>query len=67
MLLPLAVEVGKIGIFETDLERMVTRFSPELCRILGLPAGTEMSYDEASLLVDERDRAALNASFKRPR
>ena len=60
MLFRLAVEVGKIGFFETDLERMVTRFSPELCTILGLPAGTEMTYDEASLLVDERDRVALN-------
>ncbi|TMJ70446.1 MAG: PAS domain S-box protein [Alphaproteobacteria bacterium] len=62
VLLPLAVEVGNIGIFETDLERMVTRFSPELCGILGLPAGTEMTYDEATLLVDERDRAAVSAA-----
>jgi len=62
VLLPLAVEVGNIGIFETDLERMVTRFSPELCGILGLPAGTEMTYEEATLLVDERDRAAVRAA-----
>jgi PAS domain-containing protein len=62
VLLPLAVEVGNIGIFETDLERMVTRFSPELCRILGFPVGTEMTYDEATLLVDERDRAAVKAA-----
>ena len=37
-LLRLAVRVGGIGIFETDLERGRTRFSPELCAILGLPA-----------------------------
>ena len=43
-LLSLAVRVGGIGIFDTDLERKRTRFSPELCAILGLPVGTDMTY-----------------------
>jgi PAS domain-containing protein len=50
-LLGLAVQVGGIGIFESDLEGRQTHFSPELCTILGLPVGTEMSYEEASRLV----------------
>ncbi len=61
LLLPLAVEVGGIGIFETDLERKRTRFSPELCTILGLPVGTEMPYAEAWQLIDERDRHTIQA------
>jgi PAS domain S-box-containing protein len=63
-LLRLAVQVGGIGTFESDLERKRTRFSPELCAILGLPAGTEMSYEEASRLIDERDRDAVKASIE---
>ena len=66
-LLRLAVQVGGIGIFDTDLERKRTRFSPELCVILGLPAGTEMDYADASRLVDERDRAAVNAIMEAAR
>src|SRR5581483_7811292 len=61
LLLPLAVEVGGVGIFDTDLERKRTRFSPELCTILGLPVGAEMSYAEAWQLIDERDRHAIQA------
>ena len=63
-LLRLAVQVGGIGIYETDFEQNRTRFSPELCDILGLPAGTEMTDAEASRLFDERDRAAVNASVE---
>jgi hypothetical protein len=48
-LLRLAIQVGGIGIFESDLRRKRTRFSPELCAILGMPVGTEMPYEEASL------------------
>jgi PAS domain S-box-containing protein len=59
-LLRLAIQVGNIGLYDTDLERKRTRFSPELCAILGLPVGTEMHYSEASKLVDERDREAVN-------
>ena len=66
-LLRLAVQVGGIGIYETDFEQSRTRFSPELCAILGLPAGTEMTYAEASRLFDERDRAAVNASVEAAR
>jgi PAS domain S-box-containing protein len=58
----LAIEVGEIGIFETDLRRRRTRFSPQLCAILGLPEGTEMPYDAAMQLIDESDRAALVVS-----
>jgi PAS domain S-box-containing protein len=63
-LLRLAVQVGGIGIYETDLEQSRTRFSPELCAILGVPAGTEMAYAEASRVFDERDRASVNASLE---
>ena len=63
-LLRLAVQVGGIGVYETDFEQSQTRFSPELCAILGVPAGTEMTYAEASRLFDERDRAAVNASLE---
>src|SRR5262245_65568805 len=60
-LLQLAVRVGGIGTFDSDLEQRRTRFSPELCAILGLPAGTEMSCEEAARLIDERDREAAKA------
>jgi PAS domain S-box-containing protein len=60
-LLRLAIRVGGIGIYETDFERDRTRFSPELCGILGLPVGTEMTHAEASRLFDERDRPAVIA------
>jgi PAS domain S-box-containing protein len=63
-LLRLAVQVGGIGIYDTDFEKDRTRFSPELCAILGLPVGTEMTYGEASRLFDERDRAAVSASVE---
>ena len=61
-LLRLAVQVGNIGIFQTDFERDRTRFSPELCNILGLPAGTEMTFAQASQLFDESDRTLLARS-----
>jgi PAS domain-containing protein len=64
MLLPLTVEVGGIGIFEIDLEQGRTRFSAELCAILRLPAGAEMTYEEASRLFDERDREMIQASVE---
>ena len=63
-LLRLAVQVGGIGIYETDFEQSRTRFSPELCAILGLPAETDMTYAEASQVFDERDRAAVSASVE---
>ena len=63
-LLRLAVQVGGIGIYETDFEQSRTRFSPELCAILGLPAETDMTYADASRVFDERDRAAVSASVE---
>ena len=44
-LLRLAVQVGGIGIYETDFEQDRTRFSPELCTILGVPTwnGNELT------------------------
>jgi PAS domain S-box-containing protein len=65
--LPLAVEVGGIGIFDSDLERGRTLFSAELCAILGLPVGTEMSYDEASRLFDPRDRPMIESNLEAAR
>ena len=47
-LLRLAIQVGGVGIYQTDFERDRTRFSPELCGILGLPVGTEMTFAQAS-------------------
>jgi PAS domain S-box-containing protein len=61
-LLRLAIQVGGIGIFESDLRRKRTRLSPELCAILGMPVGTEMPYEEASRLFDEHDRATVQAN-----
>src|SRR5262245_18798517 len=58
-LLHLAIQVGNIGIFDTDLETQRTYFSRELCAILQLPAGTDLPHEEAWRLVDERDRAWL--------
>jgi PAS domain S-box-containing protein len=66
-LLRLAVQVGGIGIYDTDFEQNRARFSPELCVILGLPPGTEMTQTEASRLFDERDRAAVSASLEAAR
>ena len=66
-LLQLAVRVGGIGIFESDLEQRRTRFLPELCSILGLPVGTQMTYEEASQLIHEGDRAAVTASLEAAR
>jgi PAS domain S-box-containing protein len=63
-LLRLAVQVGAVGIYQTDFERDRTRFSPELCGILGLPVGTEMSFAQASRLFDERDQAPVRASVE---
>src|SRR5436190_21336314 len=63
-LLRLAVQVGGVGIYQTDLECDRTRFSPELCRILGLAVGTEMTFAQASRLFDERDQAAVQASVE---
>ena len=61
-LLRLAIQVGGIGIYETDFEQDRTRFSPELCAMLGLPEGTEMTHADASLLFHEHDRAEVLAS-----
>jgi PAS domain S-box-containing protein len=63
-LLRLAVQVGGVGVFQTDFERDRTRFSPELCSILGLPVGTEMTFAQASRLFDVSDQAAVQASVE---
>src|SRR5215813_3000043 len=63
-LLRLAIRVGGIGIFETDLERGRTRFSPELCAMLGLPVGTEMDSEQAWQFFDQRDVAAVKANVE---
>jgi PAS domain S-box-containing protein len=60
-ILPLALEVGSIGIFETDLDRKCTRFSPELCSLLGLPIGTVMNYADSLRIIHEDDRARVEA------
>ena len=62
-LLRLAVDVGSIGIFETDFESNETRFSSELCSILGLLPGARMSYKRAALFFHEEDRAVVRQSL----
>src|SRR6516165_9420228 len=64
LLLQLAVEVGSIGVFETDLRRKRTRFSPELCAILGLPVGTELGYAAAARIIHKEDRDIFAASVE---
>jgi PAS domain S-box-containing protein len=58
-LLHLAIRVAGIGIYDADSERNVVRLSPELCTILGLAEGTEMTCEEGDRLIDERDRAVV--------
>jgi PAS domain S-box-containing protein len=60
--LRLAIRVAGIGMLDTDLKRRRSRFSPELCEILGLPESMEMPYEAAMRLIDERDRARVEAS-----
>jgi PAS domain S-box-containing protein len=60
--LRLAIRVAEIGMVDTDLRRKRSRFSPELCEMLGLPEGTEVPYEAAMRLIDERDRARVEAS-----
>src|SRR5262245_26937043 len=60
-LLRLAMQVGGIGVFETDLRQKRTHFSPELCAIIGLPPGTVMPSEEAWQFIHEADRAAMRA------
>jgi hypothetical protein len=52
----------RIGMFATDLTRRRSRFSPELCEIPRLPKGSEIPYETAMRLIDERDQARLEAS-----
>jgi len=66
-LLRLAVQVGCIGIYDTDFVQNRTRFSPELCTILGLPPNSEMTYPEASRLFHEVDQEAVQASVEAAR
>jgi PAS domain S-box-containing protein len=61
-LLWLVIQAAGVGIFETDLKRQRTRFSQELCELLGLPSGTEMATEEAWQVVHDRDRSRMLAT-----
>jgi PAS domain S-box-containing protein len=64
-LLRLAIQVGGVGIFETDLKRKRTRFSPELCTILEMPAArAEMASEDAWKVVHQDDRPAMRAAVE---
>ena len=63
-ILQLAVQLAGIGIFENDLQRMYTRYSPELCQLLGVPVGTELPYQENGRFVHEDDRQAMRAHIE---
>jgi PAS domain S-box-containing protein len=60
-LLSLAIRVAAIGIFETDLKKKTTRFSPELRDLLQLPQGAEMPYEMAWEFIHEADRPLMRA------
>jgi PAS domain S-box-containing protein len=62
--LELAVELAGLGIFENDLQRMHTRYSPELCRMLGILTGTELPYQENGRFVHEDDRQAMRVDIE---
>ncbi len=62
--LKLGVELAGIGIFQTDFESTRTQFSPELCEMLRLPAGTELSYDQAHQLVHPDDQQTMRADIE---
>jgi PAS domain S-box-containing protein len=66
-LLHLAIQGGCIGIYDTDFGQNTTRFSPELCNILGLPPNSAMTYPEASRLFHEADREAVQANVESAR
>ena len=57
--LRLATEAAGIGTFDIDLVARKARYSPQLCAIAGLPAGTETTIEELVELVhpEDRDRA----------
>jgi PAS domain S-box-containing protein len=63
-LLRLALQAARVGIFETDLKLQRTRFSPELCELLGLPVGSEMESEEAWKVVHELDRPKIHAAIQ---
>jgi PAS domain S-box-containing protein len=62
--LELAVELAGLGIFENDLQRKRTRYSPELCEMLGIPTEAELPYQENGRFVHEDDRQAMRAAIK---
>jgi two-component sensor histidine kinase len=55
----LATQAGGVGVYDTDVARGVTRISPELSTILGMPGATEISVEDGLALVDPRDRQEL--------
>src|SRR5262245_34834197 len=63
-LLRLALQAAGVGIFETDFELQRTRFSPELCDLLGLTIGREMASEEAWKIVHELDRPKMQAALQ---
>jgi PAS domain S-box-containing protein len=63
-LLRLALQAAGVGIFESDLKLQRTRFSPELCELLGLPIGREMGSEEAWKIVHELDRPKMQAAIQ---
>lgn len=65
IILPLALEVGRIGVFQTDFERKRTNLSPELCSLLGFPVDTVLSYADASEIFHEEDRARVQAAAEK--
>src|SRR5688572_1792625 len=60
-LLKLGIELAGIGIFQTDLQRKCTRYSPELCEMLRLPAGTELPYEDTWRFVHADDQQTMRA------
>jgi signal transduction histidine kinase len=63
-LLKLGIELAGIGIFQTELQRKRTRYSPELCEMLRLPAGTELPYEDTWRFVHADDQQTMRADIE---
>ncbi|MBI5383910.1 MAG: PAS domain S-box protein [Verrucomicrobia bacterium] len=61
--LRLAVEAGEIGTYETDFQAGRMRFNHQFCRILGLPAGSELTHEETERLIHPDDRERTRKEF----
>ena len=62
-----AFKIAQVGGWEVDFVKQQTRFSPELCELLGSPPLAPMAISEANLFWFEDDRAPFAAHLERVR